>query len=298
MTIMTKRLSLILVVALVALASQAQLLWKVSGGNLARPSYIFGTHHMAPKTMIDQVHGLDDAIQACDIVVGEVARDSLLSNEVQGMMAGYMMAPADSTLSKLYTDEEYKIVATVFNKYFGSMGVRLNQMENLKPVAVSTQMQAIQMMKYFPEFNGADGMIDMAVLTRANEAGRPSEGLETVKEQCEILFNGSLKDQAHSLLESCKKDEYFEQQCKELNEAYLSQNLDKVWAAMNNATSGDSEAELESLIYSRNRSWATKLQRMMPERACLVCVGCGHLPGDQGLLQLLRNAGYTVTPVQ
>jgi len=37
---------------------------------------------------------------------------------------------------------------------------------------------------------------------------------------------------------------------------------------------------------------------IMPERACLVCVGAGHLPGPQGLLQLLRDAGYTVEPMQ
>ena len=37
---------------------------------------------------------------------------------------------------------------------------------------------------------------------------------------------------------------------------------------------------------------------MMPERAALVCVGVGHLPGDQGLLQLLRDRGYTVEPMQ
>ena len=37
---------------------------------------------------------------------------------------------------------------------------------------------------------------------------------------------------------------------------------------------------------------------MMPERAMLVCVGAGHLPGDKGLLQLLRNMGYTVEPAK
>ena len=37
---------------------------------------------------------------------------------------------------------------------------------------------------------------------------------------------------------------------------------------------------------------------IMPERACLVCVGAGHLPGEQGLLQLLRDRGYTVEPMQ
>ena len=51
-------------------------------------------------------------------------------------------------------------------------------------------------------------------------------------------------------------------------------------------------------IYKRNRNWAQKLNVMMPERAMLVCVGAGHLPGDKGLLQLLRNMGYTVEPAK
>ena len=293
-----KRLSLIIAVLMLAVASQAQLLWKVSGNGLGRPSYIFGTHHMAPSSMIDQIKGMEDAIEGCDIVVGEVEKDSLMSPEVQARMAQAMIAPMDSSLDKLLTPADYSIVEKVFNKYFGTMGVKLSQMKNLKPSAISTQMQAMQAIKYFPNFN-ANSLIDVAVQTRANEAGRPSAGLESVDEQINLLFNGPLSDQAVGLVESCKQDEFFQVQSAALADAYMAQDLDKLLTVMTDATmGGDSQREMELLIYSRNRNWVEKLKMMMPERACLVCVGAGHLPGSQGLLQLLRDAGFTVEPMQ
>lgn len=291
-----KRLSLIIAVMAVALASQAQLLWKVSGNGLGRPSYIFGTHHMAPASMIDQIAGMNAAIDGCDIVVGEIEKDSLMSQESQMKMAGFMIAPVDSTLDKLYTPDEYAEVEKVFNKYFGAMGVKLAQMKSLKPNAISTQLQAMQAIKYFPNFD-ANNLIDMAVQERANEAGRPSLGLETLQEQIDLLFNAPMTEQAKSLLEACRQDEFFQVQSSALAEAYMHQDLDKLMQVMTDATmGGDSEEAMEALIYSRNRNWAEKLEKMMPERACLVCVGAGHLPGPKGLLQLLRDKGYTVEP--
>ena len=293
-----KRLTLALGLLLVATAVHAQLLWKVTGNGLGRPSYILGTHHMAPSTMIDQIKGMNEAIAGCDIVVGEVEKDSLMSPEVQARMAQAMVAPLDSTLDKVLTPADYGIVEKVFNKYFGTLGMKLKQVNNLKPSAISTQMQAMQAIKYFPNFD-ANSLIDVIVQTRANEAGRPSVGLESVDEQINLLFNGSIANQAKGLVEACKQDEFFQVQSAALADAYLAQDLDKLLAVMTDATmGGDSEEEMEVLIYSRNRSWAEKLKVIMPERACLVCVGAGHLPGEQGLLQLLRNAGYTVEPMQ
>lgn len=292
-----KRLTLILALMLVVLSSQAQLLWKVSGNGLGRPSYIFGTHHMAPSSMIDKIKGMDTAIAGCDIVVGEVEKDSLMSPEVQARMAQAMIAPADSTLDKVLSSGDYKLVEKVFNKYFSNMGVKLSQMNSLKPSAISTQMQAMQSIKYFPGFD-ANSLIDVAVQTRANQAGRPSAGLESVDEQINLLFNAPLSEQARGLVEACKQDEFFQVQSAALADAYMAQDLDKLFTVMTDATMGDSEQEMEALIYNRNRNWAEKLRVIMPERACLVCVGAGHLPGPQGLLQLLRDAGYTVEPMQ
>lgn len=293
-----KRLSLIIVVLAVALASQAQLLWKVSGNGLGRPSYIFGTHHMAPSTMIDQIPGINAAIDGCDIVVGEIEKDSLMSKEAQMKMANAMIAPTDSTLDMLYTPTEYAVIEKVFDKYFGAMGVKLAQMKTLKPNAISTQLQAMQAVKYFPNFD-ANNLIDIAVQDRANKAGRPSASLESLQEQIDLLFNAPLTEQAKNLLEACRQDAFFQEQSSALAEAYMHQDLDKLMAVMTDATmGGESEEAMEALIYSRNRNWAEKLVKIMPERTCLVCVGAGHLPGPQGLLQLLRDKGYTVEPMR
>lgn len=293
-----KRLSLLVALVMLALASQAQLLWKVSGNGLGRPSYIMGTYHFAPATMMEKIPGMEKAFEGCDVVVGEIDKEEMMNSETQMKMGMAMMAPPDSTLDKLFSREDYAIVEKVFDKYFGTMGVKLSQMNMLKPSAISVQMQAMQAVKYFPNFTEND-LIDMAVQTRANEMGRPSIGLESVEEQTALLFNTPLKEQAEDLLEACKKDDYFMVQSSALVEAYMAQDLSKIESIMTDPEIGGDDAEaMDKLIYDRNRSWVEKLVKMMPERAALVCVGAGHLPGDQGLLQLLRNRGYTVEPMQ
>ena len=293
-----KRLTLLLAVLMLALASQAQLLWKVSGNGLSRPSYIMGTYHFAPASMMEKIPGMQQALEGCDVVVGEIEKESIMSTEAQAKMAQAMIAPLDSTLDKLFSREDYAIVEEVFNKYFGAMGVKLSQMNMLKPSAISVQMQAMQAVKYFPNFNENE-LIDMAVQTTANEMGRPSIGLETIEEQIELLFDTPLTEQAEGLLEACKKDDLFTVQSSALVEAYMAQDLAKIEGIISNPELGGDDAEaMDALIYDRNRAWVPKLVKMMPERAALVCVGAGHLPGDQGLLQLLRNEGYTVEPMQ
>lgn len=283
---------------MLAFASQAQLLWKVSGNGLSRPSYIMGTYHFAPASMMEKIPGMQQALEGCDVVVGEIEKESLLNPESQMLMAQAMMAPADSTLDKLFSPEDYAIVEQVFNKYFGAMGVKLSQMNMLKPSAISLQMQAMQAVKYFPNFNESE-VIDMAVQTTANEMGRPSIGLETIEEQTDLLFNGPLTEQAEGLLDACKKDDLFTVQSSAIVEAYMAQDLNRIEAIFTDPElGGDDDDALDALVYNRNRNWAEKLHKMMPERAALVCVGVGHLPGDQGLLQLLRNRGYTVEPMQ
>ena len=124
LTVMKRILVIVALVGL-AIAAQAQLLWKVSGGNLSRPSYILGTYHFAPSSMMDKIPGMQQAIDGCDIVVGEIKQDEMTSTEAQMAMAQAMMAPADSTLDKLYSPEDYAIVEGVFDKYFGTMGVKM-----------------------------------------------------------------------------------------------------------------------------------------------------------------------------
>ena len=52
------------------------------------------------------------------------------------------------------------------------------------------------------------------------------------------------------------------------------------------------------LLNNRNRNWVEKLKKIMPAKALVIAVGAGHLPGDKGVIKLLRKEGFTVTPVE
>ena len=56
-------------------------------------------------------------------------------------------------------------------------------------------------------------------------------------------------------------------------------------------------AEEDALLYTRNANWAKALPAIMTQHSTLFAVGAAHLPGPRGLLQLLKEAGYTVTPI-
>ena len=57
-------------------------------------------------------------------------------------------------------------------------------------------------------------------------------------------------------------------------------------------------AQTELLLYHRNSNWAAQFDSLATKGSVLVAVGAGHLPGEKGLLQLLRNEGYKLRPLQ
>ena len=63
----------------VALSANAQLLWKVSGNGLSSPSYIMGTHHLAPLSVKDGITGLQKAMDETQQVYGELKMSDIQS---------------------------------------------------------------------------------------------------------------------------------------------------------------------------------------------------------------------------
>lgn len=98
-------------------------------------------------------------------------------------------------------------------------------------------------------------------------------------------------------MKQCKDcDEQGKDDGVNLYEAYLRQ--DSIDLFEETAEDESEEKRLEIFVYNRNRNWVANLVPMMSTgTSCLVVVGMGHLPGEKGLLQLLRNQGFTVTPV-
>lgn len=293
-------ISMLLALLMMSITTSAQLLWKVTGNQLQHPSYLFGTMHQADGSFIDSIAALTDVINRVDGVWVEIEKDKLLTPEALSYINSMMMAPPDSTLSQLLSAEGVKIVAGVVDKYFNGM-VSMNAIEKLKPAAIMTQIEALQLLQVDKslKLGNPDNMLDAAVQTRAAAAGKASHSLETVEFQARLAFGYPLNQQAADLLEFCKADGKVVELIDQLVSAYKQQDLDKILRIMEAPEmGGSSPQEMERTIYARNRNWVKTLVPAMQRGSVLVAVGAGHLPSSQGLIALLRDAGFTVEAVK
>lgn len=124
--------------------------------------------------------------------------------------------------------------------------------------------------------------------------------METMAYQAGVLDSIPYKLQAEQLVSYIDNIHNNSNEDKELNEmmsAYMSQDLQKLEDLMKKTDMGIGNFT-EVLLYNRNRNWVAKMKDILPGKTLLIAVGAGHLPGDQGVISLLRKAGYTVTPIE
>lgn len=284
------------VIAVSALTAKAQLLWKVTAPGSDNVSYIFGTHHLAPITVIDSVNGLREALKNIDTLYGEVEMKSMYSPETASLIRSYTTTPTDSTLSKLLTSAQIDSVGAVLSKYAGG-AVDMKMLETTTPVAINTNLVMLQAMKSFPTYN-PNQQLDMEMQKIATAEGKKVAGLETVELQLRKLMGAPLTEQAAELMNTIRHDSEFTAEAIAMSKAYREGNLEKLYKSMVNPVTGMDEASAERLLWSRNDSWIELLSGLLPSASIMIVVGAGHLPSERGILKMLSQKGFKVTPVE
>ena len=296
-------LSLILAFGSIVCAN-AQLLYKISHKSLEKASYIVGTYHLAPASFIDSIPGANAALAAVDVVCGEVVMSEMESRDSQKKVKQAIMLPDGKSLTDVFTTDEMQRI----NDYMDSLlGMNLNnpiiksQMGKMTPMALSTQLQLVQYMKLTPKFNPLK-LIDAHFQKAAKKAGKQVAGLETVDFQIEALYKSTtIERQKQQLLCMVDNAEYHALQMKELSAAFFTQDIQALWEVTEEKMGNQCDStpkEEEILIYGRNAAWVEKMPAMMENASTLFVVGAAHLPGDKGVLELLKARGYTVEAVK
>mgnify|MGYP000659408135 CR=1 FL=1 len=134
----------------VAFSANAQLLWKVSGNGLNQPSYIIGTHHLAPFSIMDSIAGLQKAMKETQQVYGELKMSEMQSPVTMQKMQQVMMIANDSTLSTLLSPEDFA-TANKFCKE--NLMVDLNMAPKLKPAFLLNNVVVMAYVKHIEKFN-------------------------------------------------------------------------------------------------------------------------------------------------
>lgn len=290
-----KKMILMFVVIVFSFDVNSQLLWKISGNGLSRPSYLFGSHHVAPASILDSISGLKGALESCEVIYGEVKKSEMTDADLQYKTMLCATAPSDSTLDKVLSDAEYAFVDAIVRKYTRG-AVDLRSMSKMKPAMVSTFIALMQARSVFPNYN-QEQQIDVLLQSRAETMGLASDGFETVDFQLRLMFGDPITKQAEDLLDALSKEIKMAEYAHRLAHAYMSQDIDEMWRLCIDEDMGLDDVEMDKMIYSRNAVWVDKLQHVMPRKPVFVCVGAGHLPGERGMLALLHNAGYIVMPM-
>ncbi|MDP4264381.1 MAG: TraB/GumN family protein [Bacteroidota bacterium] len=265
------------------------LLWKISGNGLTKPSYLYGTIHMLCADDATLSDNFKKIIHKVDEVYFEVDLDNLF--EMIGVMTKMKMK-GDTTLRDLLSEKDYKKVKEYFETK--SSMLPFSMLETYKPILALSTVQEGSI-----ECDNTT-MMEQVIMQEAKDNDKKIKGLETMSYQAGVLDSIPYKIQAEQLvsyIDNIGKDKSEDKELEDMMKAYKSQDLKKLEELMMKTDMGIGNFT-DVLLYNRNRNWVAKLKKLLPDKSLLVAVGAGHLPGEKGVINLLRKEGYTVTPVE
>lgn len=289
-----KRILLFVMLLVGAMSANAQWLWRVSGADLKQPSYLFGTHHLAPLSIVDSVPQLYPTLKEVNQVCGEIVLGDLQSPDMLQSMQRAAILPGDTTLQMLYTPEEYKMVSEKVKQW---MGMDIALLSKIKPSFLFNQLNILLAMRSVKDFNPEE-QLDSWLQTQARQMQKRVMGLESPEFQIHVLFDSqSLTRQARVLLSALSNIEMLTEQIDILSAAYMRQDIAQLEEVVSTKYHNDLDPlpeEEDALIYGRNRAWLRLMPSMMQDTSTLFVIGAGHLVGEEGLISQLRALGYTV----
>lgn len=263
------------------------LLWEVTGNDLKKPSYVFGTMHLLCANDAKLSTNLQQVITNADEIYFEVDMDDL-GQLLTGLTAGTMKN--DTTLDQLYTDDEYTRIKAFFDAH--NMGMQLQMLGHMQPMLVSALVYQAML-----PCDQADGM-ELSIMQLAHTKKKEIKGLETVAFQASVLDNIPYDKQAKELLNSIDSIETATKETDEMIKLYKEQDIDKLLEFSLKSEGGTTSDVQDIMIDQRNKNWAGQFPNITKDKQLLIAVGAGHLGGENGLLNLLKAKGYTVRAIQ
>jgi uncharacterized protein YbaP (TraB family) len=264
------------------------LLWRISGKGITKPSYLFGTMHILCASDAKLTDSLKAAIATCDEVYFEINLSDMsdMMNSIK-----YMRMSDDKKLSDLLKPDEYTRVKDYFTKH--SSLLPFSMLERFKPMLISGLIEEQGL-----DCQTTDGM-ELMIMQQlhAQTQKKPVNGLETASFQAGLFDSIPYEQQAKELVNYIDSADENKAATRQLAELYVHQDLDSIEQLSDKDDPGMS-GYMDLLLYNRNRKWAKELDTLLPRKSLLIAVGAAHLPGKEGVIQLLRREGYTVDPIK
>jgi len=263
---------------------ESSLLWKVSGNGLEKSSYIYGTLHLLCPEELNIQEKVKRAMKESDQLVMELDFDD---PKVMPKVQRAMMYSDGTTAQDYLNEQEYQLVSDFFTD---SLNIPFERLQGIKPFFLSS-MTVIHFLGCQPV------SFEQQLTAMAKEANMEVKGLETVKEQISFIESIPKEKQKKMLVEGLQDYSEAKRMFDEMVDHYLNEEISGINRIMEEYMSDDYAEMQHNLLIKRNKKWVDDMKQFMQKHSSFVAVGSGHLPGEQGLVTLLRKAGYTVEAI-
>jgi uncharacterized protein YbaP (TraB family) len=261
------------------------LLWKIEGNGAKDGCYLFGTMHLIEKEFFNFPKKLRKLLTHSELLVMEIPG---LSNQLEAMQL--LQLPNGSFFDFFTTEQQDSISKWVEKELHLNKTAFQTIIAHMKPfvfVQLATESQ----------FIGNTESYEQTFESLAQSKKIPVKGLETVNQQIALFDNLSRYEQAEMVMELIRDTVPTGEAVKKLEQLYYTQQIDELYNQLTHEK-GIIASKKATFIDHRNVNWIPKIATFISEKRTFIAVGAGHLSGEQGLIQLLENKGYTVTPVK
>lgn len=256
------------------------LLWKISGRNLSQPSYLYGTMHLQDKRLFNFGDSVYSAIQNTEGFATEVDFrdyfDSMMNQISQKVEMELVLAKSKVNLNR----KRLPSSADSILKKFGIKGNAISK-KDLKTIRD-------QRMQKFLQRGEMPTIVDGFLFGLALRLDKWVGGIEDVADQMNLMDELGADLEPESVLQP---DTVFEQGIEEMVKTYTAQDLQKIDRMLNGYSARD------LVLIQRNVKMARRMDSLSALRSMFFAVGAAHLPGDSGVISLLRSRGFVVEPV-
>ena len=258
-------------------------LWKIEGDSI-KTSYLFGTIHIIPKKDFIITDKVQKAFDATDKLVLELdMADSSFATEAMQLS----MLNEGEQLKSFMSDEEYQVL----NNYLKEKsGISVDHFNGFKPIMLmSMLLSTISTSEPVESY-------EMRLIKMAETDNKEIDGLEMFADQLKAFDAESYDEQIDDLVYMVDNFEESEAQYNKLLAYYLDEDVDGMFNFMDEYMHNDTAA-IKRFLDDRNNNWIPRISEYSKDEAVFYAVGGAHLGGEQGLINLLKKAGYTVTPI-
>ncbi|HVU56088.1 MAG TPA: TraB/GumN family protein [Puia sp.] len=284
------KLTLFPVLLFLHLASYAQppapiphtLLWRISGKGLQKPSYLYGTMHLNDKRLFLFGDSLYHAIESSEGLAIEVNPDEMAAYFVNKMFDQMENGKSlEDVVGKEYFERHKKALTKKFNK--PAEEISASDVFKEKNKWMTEYMRKGEM----PTF------MDAYLYNIARRQGKWLGGIEDIGDQAGLMEDLVDQSDVNYLLDPDDAGGAESSGLEKMIRLYTAQDLEGVEAMADD----QSPEKKDKLLLHRNIKMARRMDSLSAIRSMVFAVGAAHLPGDSGVIDLLRRRGFTLEPV-